>query len=290
MQNEDLRKEFEDLTKKLSDPEYLSRPSEYQRIAKRYGELKTLLAKTESKSSADEAIVEIRAGAGGHEASLFAYELYRMYTNYAESKGWKIRILDSRKTEVGGVKEIVFEILGKNTLSKLANESGVHRVQRIPETEKSGRVHTSTASVAVLPKAKPIDIEIKPEEIKMDTFRASGPGGQNVNKTSSAVRITHLPSGIVVSSQESRLQQDNRELAMTILRAKLLRQKRDEEARSRGEMRKQQIGTGDRSEKIRTYNFPQDRVTDHRVKKSWSNIARIINGEIDDLVDIKANA
>ena len=291
MQNEDLRKEFEELAKKLSDPEYLSRPFEYQKIARRYGELKGLLARTkaESEIGSDEAIVEIRAGAGGDEASIFAYELYRMYTNYAESKRWKTRILDSHKTHARGLKEIVFEITGKNVLSRLINESGVHRVQRIPETEKSGRIHTSTVSVAVLPKAKPVDIEIKPEEIKVDTFRASGPGGQNVNKTSSAVRITHLPSGIVVSSQEGRLQQDNRELAMTILRTKLLQQKREEEASSSGEMRKQQIGSGDRSEKIRTYNFPQDRITDHRIKKSWSNIAGVMNGELDGLIEATEN-
>jgi len=289
MDHDELRKEFDDLAKKLSDPEYLSNPPEYQKIARRYGELKGLLAKAVSKTDEDEAIVEIRAGAGGNESSLFAYELYRMYAKYAESKAWRIKTLDSHKTEVGGIKEIVFEVSGKNALSKLANESGVHRVQRIPETEKSGRIHTSTASVAVLPKAKPLDIEIKPEDIKMDVFRASGPGGQNVNKTSSAVRIVHLPSGIVVSSQEGRLQQDNRDLAMTILRAKLLQQRRSEEAKSRGEIRRQQIGSGERSEKVRTYNFPQDRITDHRIKKSWSNITRIMNGELDDLINAEKN-
>lgn len=285
MEQETLKKEFEELSKKLSDPAYFGKPLEYQKIAKRYGELKGLLAKTATdEQQGDEAIVEIRAGAGGDESSLFAYELYRMYTKFAERKGWKLKTLDSQKSEVGGVKEIIFEVLGKNALVKLQTESGVHRVQRIPETEKMGRVHTSTVSVAVLPKAQQVDIEIKPEDIQVDTFRASGPGGQNVNKTSSAVRITHIPTGIVVSSQEGRLQQENRELALTILRSRLLHKRREEELRARGELRKQQIGSAERSEKVRTYNFPQDRVTDHRIKKSWSNILRIMEGEIDEIV------
>lgn len=292
MSQVNLQDEFAELSRKLSDPKYLSNPEEYQKIAKGYGELKRLLAKAESSEARnnDEAIIEIRAGAGGDEASLFGYELFRMYTKYAERKGWKIRILDSRKTELGGIKEIIFELSGQNALPLLNNESGVHRVQRIPETEKIGRVHTSTVSVAVLPKARPVDVEIKPEEIKMDAFRASGPGGQNVNKTSSAVRITHLPTGIVVSSQEGRLQQDNRELAMTILRTKLLQKRLDEEAKTRGDLRKQQIGGAERSEKIRTYNFPQDRITDHRVKKNWSNIVRIMDGEIDEMIAAVRNA
>lgn len=286
MPDNDLQTEFAELSRKLSDPQYLGNPEEYPKIAKRYGEVKGLLAKVGSANmQANEVIIEIRAGAGGDEASIFAYELYRMYTRYAERNGWKLKILDSNKTALNGIKEIIFEVAGKNALVKLSNESGVHRVQRIPETEKSGRIHTSTASVAVLPKARPIDVEIKPEDIRIDVFRASGPGGQNVNKTSSAVRITHIATGIAVSSQEGRLQQDNRELAMTILRAKLLQLKQDEAARTRGELRKQQIGSAERSEKIRTYNFPQDRVTDHRIKKSWSNIVKIMNGDIDDLVE-----
>ena len=283
-----LQTEFDELSRKLADPTYLSNPQEYQRIAKRYGELKSLLAGVNAsplEEKSNEAILEIRAGAGGDESALFAQELYRMYSKYAERAGWKVKVLGSHRTELGGIREIIFEISGKDSMLKMKNESGVHRVQRIPETEKSGRVHTSTASVAVLPKAKSSDMEIRIEDIRVDTYRASGPGGQYVNKTSSAVRITHIPSGLVVSSQEGRLQQENRELAMTILRSRLLQQKQEEEAKTRGDMRKQQIGTGERSEKIRTYNFPQDRVTDHRIGKNWSNIKHIMDGHIDEIVD-----
>ena len=279
-----LGQELEELSLKLSDPNYLSNPSEYQRIVKRYGELKKIIGSSSSPSleeKKDDAIIEIRPGAGGDESALFAQQIYRMYARYAEKQGWKIRVLNSQRTNLGGIKEIIFQISGTNAASELKHESGVHRVQRIPETEKAGRIHTSTVSVAVLPKANPVDIEIRSEDIRVDTYRSSGPGGQNVNKTSSAVRITHLPSGLIVSSQEGRLQQDNRELAMTILRARLLHKYQEEEAKTRGELRKQQIGTGDRSEKVRTYNFPQDRVTDHRIKKSWGGIARIMDGDID---------
>jgi len=283
-----LQAEFDKLSKKLIDPEVLSNSQEYQRVAKRYGELKGLLSGATAsplEGKSNEAIIEIRAGAGGDESSLFAQELYRMYSKYAERVGWKVKVLNSHRTELGGLREIIFEISGKDSMEKMKNESGVHRVQRIPETEKAGRIHTSTASVAVLPKARSTDIEIRPEDIRVDTYRASGPGGQYVNKTSSAVRVTHIPSGLVVSSQEGRLQQENRELAMTILRSRLLQQRQDEEAKVRGDLRKQQIGTGERSEKIRTYNFPQDRVTDHRIGKNWSNIKHIMDGHIDEIVD-----
>lgn len=288
MNIEDLQKEFEELSEKLKDPQYLSNPQEYQHIAKRYGKLKGLLSAKSGGAQGgmrDEIIVEIRAGAGGDESALFAQELYRMYSKYAERMGWKAKILNSHRTELGGIKEIIFEISGKNSGLAMENESGVHRVQRIPETEKGGRIHTSTVSVAILPKAKAIDIEIRSEDIRIDTYRASGPGGQYVNKTSSAVRITHIPSGLVVSSQEGRLQQENRELAMTILRSRLLHMKQQEEARSRENLRKQQIGTGERSEKIRTYNFPQDRITDHRIGKNWSNIKYILDGHIDEIIN-----
>jgi len=278
---ENLKAEFEELSKKLSDPKHLSNPQQYQKIAKRYGELKGLLKKNQGLDvKKNETIIEIRQGTGGDEAALFAQSLFRMYSRYADSRGWKIKVLSSHRTELGGLKEIVFEISGKNSYTIMRNESGVHRVQRIPETEKSGRIHTSAASVAVLLKAKPLDIEIKPEDIRVDTYRASGPGGQYVNKTSSAVRITHIPTGMIVSSQQGRLQQENRELAMEILRSRLLRKKQEEEAHARGELRKEQIGTGDRSEKIRTYNFPQDRITDHRINKSWHGIEKIMDGNM----------
>lgn len=292
---EKLQTEFAELSQKLADPKYLQDQKTYQSLSKRYGELKGLLAGSLRVKSAephpgldsksDVAIIEIRPGAGGEEAALFAENLYRMYVRFAEKKGFQLKLLDSRKTDLGGLKEIIFQISGKDAFQKLQRESGVHRVQRIPETEKSGRIHTSTASIAVLPKARPLDIEVRAEDIKIDTFRASGPGGQNVNKTSSAVRVTHIPTGIVAESQQGRLQQDNKELALTILRARLLKKKTDEEAQKRGELRKQQIGTAERSEKIRTYNFPQDRVTDHRIQKSWGNIKRIMDGDIDQIID-----
>jgi len=284
MSADDLKKELEDLSQKLSDPAYLSDPREYQQIAKRYGEVKKLLSQETLAGNSNEIIIEIRAGAGGEEAALFAQKLHRMYARYAERNGWKVKTLHSHRSEIGGLKEIIFEISGKEALDQMSNESGVHRVQRIPETEKSGRIHTSTVSVAVLPKANPIDIEIKPEDIRIDTYRSSGPGGQYVNKTSSAVRITHIPSGLVVASQEGRLQQENKEIALTILRTRLLQKKQEEDAQERGDLRRQQIGTGERSEKIRTYNFPQDRITDHRIKKSWNNIDHIMDGNIDELV------
>jgi peptide chain release factor 1 len=276
-------KELEEIAQKLSDPAYLSNPTSYAALSKRYGELKRILARgLDSKS--DEIIMELRAGAGGDEAALFAQELYRMYTSYAQRLGFKTKVLDSHRTEIGVLKEIIFEISGKNAYANLAREGGVHRVKRIPETEKSGRIHTSTVSVAVLPKAQPADIEIKTEDIRIDTYRSSGPGGQNVNKTSSAVRITHIPTGIVVASQEERYQPQNKELAMTILRSKLLQKQKEDTSRTTGALRHEQIGTAERSEKIRTYNFPQDRITDHRVKKSWSKIERIMNGEIDEII------
>ena len=285
----DLAQELQILYDKLSDSKYTSDPEEYKKIVKRYGEIKSQLASQKQAGASysggqKEAIMEIRGGTGGDEASLFAQQLLRMYTKYAEKNGWKVKVLSSHRTDVGGLKEIILEISGKDAMESLEFESGVHRVQRIPETEKTGRIHTSTVSVAVLPKARPVDIEIRPEDIRIDTYRASGPGGQNVNKTSSAVRVTHIPTGMIVASQEGRLQQDNRELAMTILRSRLLQIKKDEEMKRMGEMRKQQIGTGERSEKTRTYNFPQDRITDHRIKKSWSNVQKIMDGDIDSIV------
>lgn len=247
--------------------------------------LEELLSPTSSIKRAREAIVEIRSGVGGDEASLFAQDLFKMYSRYADLQGWKITILNETRTELKGLREITFEIVGDEVYKKLRNESGVHRVQRIPETEKSGRIHTSTASVAVLPKAKNIDIEIRTQDLKIETFRASGPGGQNVNKVSTAVRVTHLPSGEVVASQESRSQAKNKETALTILRSRLFQQKLEEEEKKIREERREQIGSGERSEKIRTYNFPQDRITDHRINKSWHGIQKIMYGDMEAIVE-----
>lgn len=233
----------------------------------------------------NEAIVELRAGVGGDEAALFAGELYMMYKKYAANKGWAFELIDSNKTSIGGFKSAVFELRGENVFPKLKNESGVHRVQRVPKTEKGGRVHTSTATVAVLPKASESEMTIRPDEIEVTFSRAGGPGGQNVNKVETAVRILHKPSGIVVSSRSERSQQNNREKGMELLRSKLLEIKKAEATGNITEERKKQIGTGDRSEKIRTYNFPQDRITDHRIKKSWSNIEKIISGNLDPIID-----
>jgi len=225
-------------------------------------------------------IMEIRAGAGGDEAALFGGDLYRMYTRFAEKQGWKVKILDSNTSSLKGFKEIVFQISGQGAYEMLKQEGGVHRVQRIPETEKNGRIHTSTATVAVLPQVEQTQIEIRPSDLRIDAFRASGPGGQYVNKTESAIRITHLPTGLVVTSQNERSQGANKENAMSILRSRLYTLKTEQEMQKLGRQRNAQIGTADRSEKIRTYNFPQDRITDHRIKKSWYNIEDIIDGNL----------
>ena len=231
------------------------------------------------------AIIEIRGGAGGDEASLFAADLFRMYKNYALKNGWDIQIIDSSITEGGGYKELVAQINGKNVYKNLKYESGVHRVQRIPVTESSGRIHTSTASVAILPEARNVDIEINPEELRIDVMRASGAGGQCVNRTDSAVRITHIPSGIVVSCQETKHQSQNKEKAMALLRSKLYEKKKREEQEKRSNMRSSLIGSGMRAEKIRTYNFPQNRITDHRIKKSWHNIEEALHGDIENIIN-----
>ncbi|MCD6550172.1 PCRF domain-containing protein [bacterium] len=229
-------------------------------------------------------IVEIRAGAGGEEAALFAADLFRMYSNYAKSQGWKQKILDSHPTSLGGLKQIVFELKGENVWEKMKYEAGVHRVQRIPKTEKGGRIHTSTASVAILLKPTETEIKIRPEELKIDYYRASGPGGQYVNRRETAVRITHLPTGLVVTSQTERNQLENKENALSILKARLLEiEKRKTQEQIAG-ARKSQIGSADRAEKIRTYNFPQDRITDHRIQKSWHNIDKILDGNLDPII------
>lgn len=229
-------------------------------------------------------IVEIRAGAGGEEAALFANDLFRMYTNYAKSQGWTQKILDSHPTSLGGIKQVVFELKGENIWGKLRHEAGVHRVQRIPKTEKGGRIHTSTASVAVLPKPTETEMKIKPEDLKIDYYRASGPGGQYVNRRETAVRVTHIPTGLVVTSQTERNQLENKENALSILRARLLEMERKKTHEKLAGKRKTQIGSADRAEKIRTYNFPQDRITDHRIKKSWHNIDKILDGKLNPII------
>ncbi|HWR06845.1 peptide chain release factor 1 [Sporomusa sp.] len=229
-------------------------------------------------------IVEIRGGAGGDEAALFAGDLFRMYTRYAETQGWRVEMLDANAPDLGGFKEVVFSIEGDGAYSKLKYESGVHRVQRVPTTESSGRIHTSTVTVAVLPEAEEVDIDVSPNDLRIDTYCASGAGGQHVNKTESAVRITHLPTGVVVQCQDEKSQLKNRDKAMRVLRAKLLELAQAEHAAGIAENRKSQVGTGDRSERIRTYNFPQGRVTDHRIGLTLHKLDFVLNGDLDELI------
>ena len=231
------------------------------------------------------AIVEIRAGTGGEEAALFAADLLRMYQRYAEGKHWTVEMMDMNETGIGGCKEATMTVSGRNVFARLKFESGVHRVQRVPETESGGRIHTSAATVAVLPEAEDVDVQIDEKDLRIDVFRSSGPGGQSVNTTDSAVRITHLPTGIVVSQQDEKSQHKNRAKAMKILRARLFDAERARAAAERAAARKSQVGTGDRSERIRTYNFPQGRVTDHRINLTLYKLERVLDGELDELVD-----
>jgi len=333
-----LEEKYELLSQKLSDPQIMSDPEVYAKLAKELASLeevvktyqdykKALLQIEENKRLLEEeedeelralareeikvledkveelekvlplmllpkdpndeknVILEIRAGAGGEEAALFAADLLRMYSRYAERKGWKFEILDANETGLGGYKEVIVRIEGKGAYSRLKYESGVHRVQRVPVTESGGRIHTSTATVAVLPEVDEIEVEIRPEDLKIETMRASGHGGQHVNKTESAVRITHLPTGIVVTCQNERSQHQNKATALKILRAKLYELYQREQMEKIQKERRSQVGTGERSEKIRTYNFPQNRVTDHRIGLTVYNLPEVLDGDLDEFID-----
>lgn len=332
---DEVEKRYEEITKKISDPEIIANHEEWKNLMKEHAEIEPLVLKYREYKKANQAIeeakemlhdpemkelaeieieenkgklpkleeeikillipkdpnddknviCEIRAGAGGEEAALFAGTLFRMYSMYAERKHWKLEIVNENETGIGGYKEISFMISGKGAYSRLKFESGVHRVQRVPETEANGRIHTSTATVAVLPVVEDVEIEINPADIKMEVFRASGAGGQHVNKTSSAVRLIHEPTGIVVECQTERSQFQNREYAMKMLKTKLYdmeKQKQDSEVRN---ARKSQVGSGDRSEKIRTYNYPQGRITDHRIGVSIYQMDDFLNGNLDEMID-----
>ena len=280
-ENKQLKKGENDLElTKMIDEEIASLAKQKERIIE---ELNELLYPEDPRNKKD-IIVEIRAGAGGNEAALFVSDLFRMYSRFAERNQWKIEIINSNPTEIGGFKEIIFGISGQNVFGTLKQESGVHRVQRIPVTESGGRIHTSTITVAILPEAEDIEMEINPNDLKIDRFRSTGPGGQSVNTTDSAVRITHLPTGIVVTCQDEKSQHKNKEKALKVLRARLLDRLQSEQNQEIDNQRKKQVGTGDRSERIRTYNFPQNRVTDHRINKNFHNLEEMLDGDLDDIV------
>jgi peptide chain release factor 1 len=333
-----LEEKYEELNRQMSDPDILSDPSSYKKLAKAHSDLSEVVGKyrqfrqvtaeledaqamldepqdadfeamldeeiqvlTESKERLQEelqvlllpkdpnddknVIVEIRAGTGGEEAALFAGTLFRMYSRYAEVERWKVDVLSNNATELGGFKEIIFMIEGSGAYSRLKFESGVHRVQRIPTTEAGGRIHTSTATVAVLPEAEEVELHIEPNDLKIDVYRSSGPGGQSVNTTDSAVRVTHLPTGLVVSCQDEKSQLKNKEKALKILLARLYDQLQEEAEREQAATRRSQVGTGERSERIRTYNFPQGRVTDHRIGLTLYKLDLVVDGDLDEIID-----
>lgn len=279
--NSMLGEELDAEMKKMAELEKDELEAEKQKLEE---ELKILLLPKDPNDEKN-VIMEIRAGAGGEEAALFAGNLYKMYLRYAENQGWKTELLSASYTDIGGFKEIFFTVEGKGAYSRLKFESGVHRVQRIPTTESGGRIHTSTATVAVLPEAEEVDIEINPNDLRIDIFCSSGPGGQSVNTTQSAVRITHLPTGMVVSCQDEKSQHKNKDKALKVLRARLLEKAEEEAMGEIASERKSQVGTGDRSERIRTYNYPQGRVSDHRINLTLHKLDQILLGELDEIID-----
>lgn len=292
MNLQELKKRKNELGDMFSDPLIISNTDKIKAVSQEYNEIakkislleKTSADKNNSNKDSKKAIMEIRAGAGGDEAALFVSELLRMYQLFAEKNNFNIKIIDENKTSIGGYKEVVVEINGKEIYSTLKNESGTHRVQRIPGTEKNGRIHTSTATVAILPLLENVQIDIKPDELNYEITKSSGPGGQNVNKRMTAVRLIHKPTGIVITSQNERSLDQNKQTALEILKAKLFKIKQDEQNNKLESERKEQIGTADRSEKIRTYNFPQDRLTDHRINKTWHNLPSIMQGNINEII------
>ncbi|MFN3301681.1 MAG: peptide chain release factor 1 [Patescibacteria group bacterium] len=286
---EEIKKEIDETKKILKEDRdeelIILAKTELARLKKEKEKLELILNKETKNDKKKNVIMEIRAGTGGEEAALFAADLFRMYSKFAEKQGWQTELLSTNRTGIGGFKEVIFKISGENVWSKLKNEAGVHRVQRIPITEKSGRIHTSTASVAVLPEATETEIEIKPEDLKIETFRSSGKGGQNVQKVETAVRLTHLPTGLVVSCQEERSQARNKEKALKILRSRLLAMEKEKKEKEITEIRKSQIKRAERADKIRTYNFPQNRITDHRLNKSWYDLQNIMDGNLEEIVE-----